>query len=231
MPEQPRLDVLGPQRLAQQRVVLQVDLGDRQVVGGLPPGDRPLGGRSGGTRPSHRGTSLTIPRRAPESRSCLGEIERRNDPDRLAAFVSDHEVAHRCLAKSSAAACETLVLEDAHGLGSGDRQMRSSRRSGRWPSRRSDRGRRRSAARQRDRRRRRSRARCCAPSTRRSQQAARRLCRRGSRCWRSRLLDAPRGGRGLIWCWRWSSCHETTLGRRRGHRARPPDRLRSHCGE
>ena len=34
--EQPRLDVLRPQRLAQQRVVLQVDLADGQVVGGAP---------------------------------------------------------------------------------------------------------------------------------------------------------------------------------------------------
>ena len=34
--EQPRLDVLRPQRLAQQRVLLQVDLADRQVVRGLP---------------------------------------------------------------------------------------------------------------------------------------------------------------------------------------------------
>ena len=33
VPEQPRLDVLGRQRLAQQRVVEQVDLPDRQVVG------------------------------------------------------------------------------------------------------------------------------------------------------------------------------------------------------
>jgi hypothetical protein len=34
--QQPRLDVLGPQRLAQQRVVHQVDLAHRQVVGGAP---------------------------------------------------------------------------------------------------------------------------------------------------------------------------------------------------
>ena len=38
--EQARLDVLGPQRLAQQRVVLQVDLGDGQVVGRLPVGEQ-----------------------------------------------------------------------------------------------------------------------------------------------------------------------------------------------
>ena len=36
--EQPRLDVLERQRLAQQRVVEQVDLADREVVGGAPPG-------------------------------------------------------------------------------------------------------------------------------------------------------------------------------------------------
>jgi len=37
---QARLDVLGPQRLAQQRVVLQVDLGDGEVVRRLPVGDK-----------------------------------------------------------------------------------------------------------------------------------------------------------------------------------------------
>ena len=36
MAEQPRLDVLGLQRLAQQRVGQQVDLADGQVVGGPP---------------------------------------------------------------------------------------------------------------------------------------------------------------------------------------------------
>ena len=38
MSEQPRLDVLGPERLAQQRVVEQIDLPDRQIVRGAPPG-------------------------------------------------------------------------------------------------------------------------------------------------------------------------------------------------
>ena len=38
VPEQPRLDVLDLQRLAQQRIVEQVDLSDRQVVGGAPVG-------------------------------------------------------------------------------------------------------------------------------------------------------------------------------------------------
>ena len=37
VPEQPRLHVLGKQRFAQQRVVEQVNLPDRQVVGGAPP--------------------------------------------------------------------------------------------------------------------------------------------------------------------------------------------------
>jgi hypothetical protein len=37
MAEQPRLDVLGPERLAQERVVQQVDLTYRQEVGGAPP--------------------------------------------------------------------------------------------------------------------------------------------------------------------------------------------------
>jgi hypothetical protein len=35
--EEPRLDVLGPQRLAQQRIVEQIDLPDAQVVGRPPP--------------------------------------------------------------------------------------------------------------------------------------------------------------------------------------------------
>ncbi len=34
--EQTRLDVLGPQRLAQQRVVEEIDLADREVIGGPP---------------------------------------------------------------------------------------------------------------------------------------------------------------------------------------------------
>ena len=36
MSEQPRLDMLGPQRLAQQRIVEQINLADRQIVGGAP---------------------------------------------------------------------------------------------------------------------------------------------------------------------------------------------------
>ena len=37
VPEQPGFDVFGAQRLTQKRVVLQVDLRDRQIVGGRPP--------------------------------------------------------------------------------------------------------------------------------------------------------------------------------------------------
>jgi hypothetical protein len=37
MPEQPRLHVRGQERLAQQRVVQQIDLTDREVVGRPPP--------------------------------------------------------------------------------------------------------------------------------------------------------------------------------------------------
>ena len=37
VPEQPRLRVLDPQPLTQQRVVEQIDLADRQVVGRAPP--------------------------------------------------------------------------------------------------------------------------------------------------------------------------------------------------
>jgi hypothetical protein len=36
--QQPRLDVFDGERLAQQRIVEQVDLAHRQVVGGAPPG-------------------------------------------------------------------------------------------------------------------------------------------------------------------------------------------------
>ena len=42
VPEQARLDVLRAQRLPQQRVLLQVDLGDREVVRGLPVSDDAL---------------------------------------------------------------------------------------------------------------------------------------------------------------------------------------------
>ena len=38
VPEQARLDVLERQRLAQQRIVEQVDLADREIVGRAPPG-------------------------------------------------------------------------------------------------------------------------------------------------------------------------------------------------
>ena len=37
MSEEPGLDVLGPQRLAQERIRLQVDLPDREVVRGPEP--------------------------------------------------------------------------------------------------------------------------------------------------------------------------------------------------
>ena len=36
--EQTRLDVFVPQRLAQQRIVVEIDLTDRQIVGGPPVG-------------------------------------------------------------------------------------------------------------------------------------------------------------------------------------------------
>src|SRR2546425_11920685 len=38
VPEQPRLDVLGFERLAQERIILKGDLADRQVIGGPPVG-------------------------------------------------------------------------------------------------------------------------------------------------------------------------------------------------
>lgn len=34
--EQPRFDVLGDERFAEQRIVLEIDLADRQIVGGPP---------------------------------------------------------------------------------------------------------------------------------------------------------------------------------------------------
>src|SRR3954471_6676634 len=36
MAEQPRLDVVGLERLGQQRIVQQVDLADREIIGGAP---------------------------------------------------------------------------------------------------------------------------------------------------------------------------------------------------
>ena len=36
--QEPRLDVFVPQRLFQQRIVVQIDLADRQIVGGPPVG-------------------------------------------------------------------------------------------------------------------------------------------------------------------------------------------------
>ena len=49
VPEQAGLGVLEPQRLAQQRVVQQVDLADREIVGGPPVGVE-LGELGGGQR-------------------------------------------------------------------------------------------------------------------------------------------------------------------------------------
>jgi hypothetical protein len=37
MPEEPGLGVIEPERLAEQRIVEQIDLPDRQIVGGAPP--------------------------------------------------------------------------------------------------------------------------------------------------------------------------------------------------
>ncbi len=42
MTQQARLDLLGLQRLTQQRVLLQIDLADREVVGGIPVTLHPL---------------------------------------------------------------------------------------------------------------------------------------------------------------------------------------------
>jgi len=42
VPEQPRLDVREPERLAQQRVVEQIDLAAGQIVGGAPVRVDPL---------------------------------------------------------------------------------------------------------------------------------------------------------------------------------------------
>ena len=64
VPEQPRLDVLRPELLGEQRVVEQVDLPDRQVVGRAPPGvdEVKLGGRQRpGFRRGHAGSSPHIP--------------------------------------------------------------------------------------------------------------------------------------------------------------------------
>jgi hypothetical protein len=62
VPEQPRLHVLERQRLAQQRIVEQIDLACRHVVGRAPPGmdtfqlDGGQGSSMGGTCGGHRGS-------------------------------------------------------------------------------------------------------------------------------------------------------------------------------
>ena len=61
-----------------------------------------------------------VARRALEPGGRLGQIERRDDPDRLAASVSDHEVAHAVLGQKLGRASEILVVKDAHGLRPGD---------------------------------------------------------------------------------------------------------------
>ena len=43
MAEQARLDVLDLQRLAQQRIGQQIDLADRQIIRGAPPGVSAIG--------------------------------------------------------------------------------------------------------------------------------------------------------------------------------------------
>ena len=63
VPEQAMLDVVARQRLAQQGVVKQVDLPDRQVVGGAPPTVDRLESRvgelgSGGGLPGGRGADV-----------------------------------------------------------------------------------------------------------------------------------------------------------------------------
>ena len=54
--QQPRLDVLGLQRLLQQRVVVEVDLADRQIVGRPPVGVH-LAQQFGGKRLVHDANS------------------------------------------------------------------------------------------------------------------------------------------------------------------------------
>ena len=63
--EQPRLDVLGQQRGAQQRVVHQVDLADRQVVRGAP---RRVEQVQLGRRQRRRGTGSGVGHGAPGGR-------------------------------------------------------------------------------------------------------------------------------------------------------------------
>ena len=72
VPEEPRLDVLGTQRLPQQRIVLKIDLADRQVVGRPPVRvealhllfrdphtPSPLAGSAGGSRHGSQQTRAT----------------------------------------------------------------------------------------------------------------------------------------------------------------------------
>ena len=104
--EQPRLDVLGAQRLAQQRVVAQVDLRDRQVVRGLPVGEQPveLGvverWRSGAARVR----SLRSPAMTRRGRLCASRVARYGPRWRrgdLRRRVPRADVAHRGAERSS----------------------------------------------------------------------------------------------------------------------------------
>ena len=90
--EQPRLDVLGPQRLAQQRVVEQVDLADRQVVGGPPVGvdaaPAPLVARGHTDAPDRAGDRSRPPARAPPARAPGSRVAAMSRSPRAGPFAS-----------------------------------------------------------------------------------------------------------------------------------------------
>ena len=111
MAEKPRLDVLGPERLAQERIVEQVDLTDREVVGRAPVGvDRiELGVRQrlvGGVVPSRRGGVHRRPsfgleagrsrREAPWCRPSEPQLATATRRLHLQSYLTRGELARRC---------------------------------------------------------------------------------------------------------------------------------------
>ena len=106
--EQPRLDVLEAQRLAQQRVVEQVDLPDRQVVRGAPVGVEALAARRVRAARRRRESSSTGRRvRDVTERLRVVEVARstRCRYTRPATFVGGQNSARRCVSRSSRGGC------------------------------------------------------------------------------------------------------------------------------
>ncbi len=112
VPEQPRLDVLALQGLAQQRIVLEVDLADREVVRGAPPGVEPLevgvgGSGGGGAGPcgcGGHGAFLTCLTCLRDLRAVPGSARRRygHRRSRAAGWEGPSGPGHRCAAQVGA---------------------------------------------------------------------------------------------------------------------------------